>query len=146
MYAAESMFRHDQTQAPFGFQTNGAPLPWAEVCRHPNLPRRYKQSDATRPADKRAAHILFLCLHTALLMHFGLSCLLSQIFSRHEAILASHLEMLDAVKSQIAPNGEAFRTVSSMVTKTMQAINQSKVARKQMVGEPGQDLDLGRCD
>lgn len=68
-------------------------------------------------------------------MHLGLCCILLQIFSRHEAILASHLEMLDAVKSQIAPNGEAFRTVSSMVTKTMQAINQSKVARKQMVGE-----------
>ncbi|KAJ5371196.1 uncharacterized protein N7496_007288 [Penicillium cataractarum] len=57
----------------------------------------------------------------------------AEIFSRHEAILASHLEMLDSVKSQIAPDGEAFRTVSSMVTKTMQAINQSKVARKQML-------------
>jgi hypothetical protein len=70
----------------------------------------------------------------------------SQIFTRHEAILTSHLEMLDAVKSQIAPNGEAFRTVSSMATKTMQAINQSKVARKQMVCESGQNFDLGISD
>jgi hypothetical protein len=135
MNAAESMSRHGQTQASFGFQTNGAPIPWAEVCRHPNFPRRHKQSDGTRPTNKRAVPVLVLCLSSTLLMHLGLCCILLQIFSRHEAILASHLEMLDAVKSQIAPNGEAFRTVSSMVTKTMQAINQSKVARKQMVGE-----------
>ncbi|CEJ58209.1 hypothetical protein PMG11_06875 [Penicillium brasilianum] len=57
----------------------------------------------------------------------------AEIFSRHEAVLASHLEMLDSVKSQIAPDGEAFRTLSSMVTKTIQAMNQSKVARKQML-------------
>lgn len=37
MNGAECMFGHGQTQAPFGFQANGAPVPWAEVCRHPNL-------------------------------------------------------------------------------------------------------------
>ncbi|KAF3385500.1 hypothetical protein F1880_002936 [Penicillium rolfsii] len=47
--------------------------------------------------------------------------------------------MLDAVKSQIAPSSELFRTVSSMVTKTMQAINQSKVVRKQMFNRKASD-------
>lgn len=58
---------------------------------------------------------------------------ISQIFSRHEAVLASHLEMLESVKGQVAPDGEALRTISSMVAKTIQAMNQSKVARKQTV-------------
>ena len=43
------------------------------------------------------------------------------------------MEMLGLVKGQIAPEVDAFQTVSSMVNKTVQAINQLKVARKQMV-------------
>lgn len=37
------------------------------------------------------------------------------------------------VKGQIAPGVDAFQTVVSMVNKTVQAMNQLKVARKQMV-------------
>lgn len=41
--------------------------------------------------------------------------------------------MLGTVKGHIAPDGEAFRTVSTMVNKTVQAMNQFKVVRKHMV-------------
>jgi hypothetical protein len=59
--------------------------------------------------------------------------LYEQIFARHEAVLCSHMEMLSLVKGQIAPEIAAFQTVSSMVNKTVQAMNQLKIARKQMV-------------
>ncbi|KAJ5102149.1 hypothetical protein NUU61_004371 [Penicillium alfredii] len=56
----------------------------------------------------------------------------SEIFSRHESVLASHLELLDSVKGHIAPDGDAFRTVSTMARKTVQAMGQLKVVRKHM--------------
>ncbi|KAJ5754455.1 hypothetical protein N7533_003998 [Penicillium manginii] len=56
----------------------------------------------------------------------------AEIFSRHEAVLVSHREMLDSVKGHIAPDGEAFRAVSAMLNKTVQAMNQSNVMRKHM--------------
>ncbi|KAJ5347718.1 uncharacterized protein N7506_000971 [Penicillium brevicompactum] len=59
----------------------------------------------------------------------------SEIFARHEAVLHSHMEMLSMVKGQIAPGLDAFQTVSSMVNKTVQAMNQLKVARKQMMNK-----------
>ncbi|KAJ5200566.1 hypothetical protein N7491_008630 [Penicillium cf. griseofulvum] len=59
----------------------------------------------------------------------------SEIFSRHEAVLCSHLEMLSMVKEQIAPEVNGFQTVSSMVNKTVQAMNQLKVARKHMMSK-----------
>lgn len=43
------------------------------------------------------------------------------------------MEMLGLVKGQLSPEVDAFQTVSSMVNKTVQAMNQLKVARKQMV-------------
>lgn len=46
------------------------------------------------------------------------------------------MEMLSMVRGQIAPGLDAFQTVSSMVNKTVQAMNQLKVARKQMVSSP----------
>ncbi|KAJ5811544.1 hypothetical protein N7474_007845 [Penicillium riverlandense] len=55
-----------------------------------------------------------------------------QLFSRHEAMLSSHLELLDSVKDHMARDGNAFRTVSSMVQKTVQAMNQLKLVRKKM--------------
>ncbi|OQE15199.1 hypothetical protein PENFLA_c033G09783 [Penicillium flavigenum] len=57
----------------------------------------------------------------------------SEIFSRHEAVLCSHLEMLSMVKEQIAPEVNGFQTVSSMVNKTVLAMNQLKIARKHMM-------------
>ncbi|KAJ5940262.1 hypothetical protein N7516_000430 [Penicillium verrucosum] len=57
----------------------------------------------------------------------------SEIFSRHEAVLCSHLEMLSMVKEQIAPKVNGFQTVSSMVNKTVLAMNQLKIARKHMM-------------
>jgi hypothetical protein len=106
----------------------------------PNFPRaaqtkQWKQKLRINSRDSSFDMPLFRPVNSSLLIHY----LSKQIFSRHEAILASHLEMLDSVKSQIAPDGEAFRTLSSMVTKTIQAVNQSKVARKQMVCEASQD-------
>lgn len=56
-----------------------------------------------------------------------------QVFSRHEAVLNTHLDLLGSVKGHVAPDGEAFRTVSSMVNKTIQAMNQFKIVRKHMV-------------
>lgn len=52
---------------------------------------------------------------------------------RHENLLSSHLEMLDSVKAQLPPDGEGSRTVASMVSKTIQSMNQFKIARKHMV-------------
>ncbi|KAJ5479706.1 hypothetical protein N7530_005215 [Penicillium desertorum] len=57
----------------------------------------------------------------------------SEIFSRHEAVLCSHLEMLSMVKEQIPPEVNGFQTVSSMVNKTVLAMNQLKIARKHMM-------------
>ncbi|KAJ5356804.1 hypothetical protein N7517_011413 [Penicillium concentricum] len=59
----------------------------------------------------------------------------SEIFSRHEAVLCSHLEMLSMVKEQIAPEANGFQTVSSMVNKTVLAMNQLKMARKHMMSK-----------
>ncbi|KAJ6148339.1 hypothetical protein N7497_010321 [Penicillium chrysogenum] len=61
----------------------------------------------------------------------------SEIFSRHEAVLCSHLEMLSMVKEQIAPEVNGFQTVSSMVNKTVLAMNQLKIARKHMMSTLG---------
>ncbi|KAJ5159649.1 uncharacterized protein N7482_006653 [Penicillium canariense] len=61
------------------------------------------------------------------------------MFSQHDAVLTSHLEMLDSVKAHVTRDDEAFRTVSSMVTKTIQAMNQSKVARKYMLNRKTSD-------
>lgn len=49
-------------------------------------------------------------------------------------MLTSHLELLDSVKEHMARDGNAFRTVSSMVQKTVQAMNQFALVRKKMVG------------
>ncbi|KAJ5195977.1 hypothetical protein N7449_006456 [Penicillium cf. viridicatum] len=59
----------------------------------------------------------------------------SEIFSRHEAVLCSHLEMLSMVKEQIASEVNGFQTVSSMVNKTVLAMNQLKIARKHMMSK-----------
>lgn len=66
-----------------------------------------------------------------------------QIFSRHEAVLCSHLEMLSMVKDQIAPEVNGFQTVSSMVNKTVLAMNQLKIARKHMVSSLLKFLFIG---
>ncbi|KAJ5782511.1 hypothetical protein N7457_004285 [Penicillium paradoxum] len=59
----------------------------------------------------------------------------SEIFSRHEAVLCSHLEMLSMVKGQVASQADGFQAVTSMVNKTVQAMNQLKVARKHMMNK-----------
>ncbi|KAJ5178410.1 uncharacterized protein N7500_001109 [Penicillium coprophilum] len=64
----------------------------------------------------------------------------SEIFSRHEAVLCSHLEMLSMVKEQVASEVNGFQAVSSMVNKTVQAMNQLKVARKHMMSSKFQQL------
>jgi hypothetical protein len=46
------------------------------------------------------------------------------------------MEMLSLVQGQIAPEIAAFQTVSSMVNKTVQAMTQLKIARKQIVRHP----------
>ncbi|KAJ5760687.1 hypothetical protein N7520_007843 [Penicillium odoratum] len=52
----------------------------------------------------------------------------AEIFSRHETVLLSHLHMLKEVKGCVS-DGDAFQTVSSMLDKTMQAMNQLKIVR-----------------
>ncbi|KAJ5083558.1 hypothetical protein N7456_012985 [Penicillium angulare] len=59
----------------------------------------------------------------------------AEVFSRHETVLSSHLEMLDDVKNHISSDDEAVRAVSTMVNKTVQAMNQFKVVRKHMVSK-----------
>ncbi|KAJ5677939.1 uncharacterized protein N7477_003572 [Penicillium maclennaniae] len=59
----------------------------------------------------------------------------AEIFSRHEDVLSAHLGMLESVKGHVAQDGEAFRAVSSMVNKTIQAMNQFKVVRKHMLAK-----------
>ncbi|KAJ6051553.1 uncharacterized protein N7446_006185 [Penicillium canescens] len=58
-----------------------------------------------------------------------------EVFSRHEAALSSHLEMLTQVKAHTATEGEAFQAVTSMVNKTIQAMNQLKLTRKNMMNK-----------
>jgi len=82
-----------------------------------------------RKQCQRGAHITSPDLKQALLT----SHLTTQIFSRHESVLSTHLKMLDSVKEQVASDEEAFRAISSMVNKTVQAMNQFKVVRKHMV-------------
>ncbi|KAJ5650273.1 uncharacterized protein N7484_003996 [Penicillium longicatenatum] len=53
----------------------------------------------------------------------------AEIFSRHETVLSSHLQMLDEVKGHVSDD-EALRTVSSMLNKTIQAMSQLKFVRK----------------
>lgn len=48
-------------------------------------------------------------------------------------MLATHLELLRSVKTHVAPDDEALRSVSTMVGKTVQAMDQCKLLRKQMV-------------
>ncbi|KAJ5648178.1 hypothetical protein N7490_004550 [Penicillium lividum] len=52
----------------------------------------------------------------------------AEIFSRHETVLSSHLHMLKEVKGHVSDD-DAYQTVSSMLDKTMQAINQLKIVR-----------------
>ncbi|KAJ5993280.1 hypothetical protein N7451_009004 [Penicillium sp. IBT 35674x] len=59
----------------------------------------------------------------------------AEIFSRHESVLSSHLQMLDEVKGHVSDD-EALRTVSSMLNKTIQAMNQLKVIRKHTLNKP----------
>ncbi|KAJ5722342.1 hypothetical protein N7488_000377 [Penicillium malachiteum] len=57
----------------------------------------------------------------------------SEVFSRHDTVLSSHLSLLNEVKSQLAADSDTFRAVSSMVNKTVQSMNQSKILRKAMM-------------
>ncbi|KAJ5558442.1 hypothetical protein N7535_008653 [Penicillium sp. DV-2018c] len=66
----------------------------------------------------------------------------SEIFSRHEAVLCSHFELLNMVKGQITPEPDALRAVSSMVNKTIQAMNQLKVVRKHMMNSKSHERTI----
>lgn len=55
-----------------------------------------------------------------------------QICSRHESMIASHLEMLHSAKD-VASDGDMLRTISSMLEKTNRLISQFNVVKKQMV-------------
>ncbi|KAJ5770296.1 uncharacterized protein N7511_002347 [Penicillium nucicola] len=57
----------------------------------------------------------------------------NELFSSHEAVLSSHLDVLAQVKAHTATDSEAFQAVTSMVNKTVQAMNQTKLARKNMM-------------
>lgn len=113
----------------FNFQTNGSSISWTEVCRHRKTFRvAWEAEQSTRIVPKIDNFEAFLQVQHSTDLCFG-----CQIFSRHESVLNTHLEMLDSVKDHVAPDGEAFRTVSSMVNKTVQAMNQFRLVRKHMV-------------
>lgn len=122
--------REHAGQAPstyYSFQTDHSPIPWAEVCCHCLVsPVAWDAEPTPEHADPQA-----------LLPHWQTNQLtptsLWQIFSRHEAVLNTHLDLLGSVKGHVAPDGEVFRAVSSMVNKTIQAMNQFKIVRKHMV-------------
>ncbi|KAJ5295649.1 hypothetical protein N7508_010470 [Penicillium antarcticum] len=59
----------------------------------------------------------------------------NEVFTRHEVVLSSHLDMLIQVKAHTATESEAFQAVTSMVNKTVQAMNQTKLARKNMMNK-----------
>lgn len=89
--------------------------------------------------------MLKLFSHPGKRFQLDLTCSL-QIFSRHESVLNTHLELLGSVKGHVAPNGEAFRAVSAMVNKTIQAMHQFKVVRKHMVCWSSLLVLCGNCD
>jgi hypothetical protein len=103
---------HSPEATPKGNPNANNTVPWSEVCLRK---ARTENMDVLR---RTATDRLYL---------------FDQIFSRHEAVLCSHLEMLSMVKEQIPPEVNGFQTVSSMVNKTVLAMNQLKIARKHMV-------------
>ncbi|CAG8254293.1 unnamed protein product [Penicillium nalgiovense] len=103
---------HNSKATPKGNPNANDTVPWSEVCLRK---ARTENKDGLR---RTVTDRLFLY---------------NQIFSRHEAVLCSHLEMLSMVKEQIAPEVNGFQTVSSMVNKTVLAMNQLKIARKHMM-------------
>ena len=56
----------------------------------------------------------------------------SQVFSRHESTISSHLEFLNSFKDHVRDR-DAIRTVSSMVEKTNKLLTQFNVVKKQVV-------------
>ncbi|KAJ5166023.1 hypothetical protein N7492_006319 [Penicillium capsulatum] len=59
----------------------------------------------------------------------------AEVFAQHETLLSPHLDLLRTVKGHVVPDGEAFRTVSTMVNKTVQAMNQFKLVRKHILNK-----------
>ncbi|KAJ9298548.1 hypothetical protein DTO271G3_3515 [Paecilomyces variotii] len=54
----------------------------------------------------------------------------SELFAQHESSLASHLYTLDMVKFHVAAESEAFRTVSLMLERTRQLMEDFKVIQR----------------
>ncbi|KAJ9244494.1 hypothetical protein DTO169E5_1712 [Paecilomyces variotii] len=54
----------------------------------------------------------------------------SEIFAQHESSLASHLYTLDMVKFHVAADSQAFRTVSLMLERTRQLMEDFKVIQR----------------
>ena len=64
-------------------------------------------------------------------MHLLITWMRSQLLSRHESVLSSHLEMLNSVRAHVKDDA-AVRTLSGMVEKTNRLILQFKVVKKQV--------------
>ncbi|RAL04814.1 uncharacterized protein BO80DRAFT_461855 [Aspergillus ibericus CBS 121593] len=56
-----------------------------------------------------------------------------EICTQHDFILSSHLEMLQQLKSQIQPDGQAFQLVSNMLEKTNKLVTQFNILKRQVV-------------
>ncbi|PWY90306.1 hypothetical protein BO94DRAFT_623111 [Aspergillus sclerotioniger CBS 115572] len=56
-----------------------------------------------------------------------------EICAQHDTILSSHLEMLQQVKNQTRPDGQAYKLVSNMLEKTSRLVTQFNVLKRQIV-------------
>lgn len=56
-----------------------------------------------------------------------------KICDQHEAVLVAHFEMLDLLRTQASPDGDAFRTVNTMAERTQKLMSQFRVLKKQLV-------------
>ncbi|PYI02800.1 hypothetical protein BO78DRAFT_410381 [Aspergillus sclerotiicarbonarius CBS 121057] len=64
-----------------------------------------------------------------------------EICTQHDFILSSHLEMLQQVKTQTRPDGQAFRLVSDMLEKTSRLMAQFNVLKRQVLNASSPESD-----
>lgn len=58
---------------------------------------------------------------------------IGQIFAQHESNLTSHSRILDMVKFHVAAESDAFRTVSLMLSRTRELMEELKVMQRDFV-------------
>ncbi|KKK19776.1 hypothetical protein AOCH_003188 [Aspergillus ochraceoroseus] len=70
----------------------------------------------------------------------------SEIYSQHEAVLNSHLVLLNQVRDQVTSDSEALRVISSMVQRTKKLVSQFEGIKKHIIPRaPGGNDATGNC-